>query len=231
MPRIYVTGDTHGRLDLGKLQDPAVDEMLAGGYLVVAGDFGVIWAGHEDDPAEADLLQWLDERPYTTLFVDGNHENHDRLDGMPVGRWKGGRVHFVSGSVVHLMRGEAYDIDGTTLFAMGGAYSHDKEWRVPGVTWWEREVPSLCERERAVRTLERCGWAVDIVVSHAAPSQAVKRLAGACFHPCMVDEYADWLDGISTRLDFKRWFFGHHHMDKEIGEFRAVYQNVVQIDG
>ena len=46
-----------------------------------------------------------------------------------------GRVHFVSGNVIHLMRGEVYDIAGTRLFAMGGAHSADREWRIPGVTW------------------------------------------------------------------------------------------------
>lgn len=224
---LYVTGDLHGSLE--RLRDPFLDEALAGGYLIVAGDFGVIWAGHEDDSEETALLDWLDERPYTTLFIDGNHENHDRLDAMPFGKWKGGRVHFVSGNVIHLMRGEMYDIDGTTLFAMGGAHSHDKEWRVEGATWWRREVPSLCERERAVQTLEKHGWQADIVVSHAAPTEAVRRLAGACFHPCMTDEYADWLDGVAAKLDFKRWFFGHHHMDADIGCFRAICQDVVSI--
>ena len=43
----------------------------------------------------------------------------------------------------------------------------------------------------------------------------------------MVDEYADWLDGIAGRLDFGRWFLGHHHTDADIGEFRAVYEDVV----
>ena len=29
-------------------------------------------------------LDWLDKKPFTTLFIDGNHENHDRLDAMEV---------------------------------------------------------------------------------------------------------------------------------------------------
>ena len=34
------------------------------------------------------------------------------------------------------MRGEVYDIAGTTLLAMGGAASHDISYRKEGKSWW-----------------------------------------------------------------------------------------------
>lgn len=43
---------------------------------IICGDFGGLWA---DTPAEAYWLDCLEEKPFTTLFVDGNHENFDRL--------------------------------------------------------------------------------------------------------------------------------------------------------
>ena len=40
-------------------------------------------------------LNWLDKEPFTTLFVDGNHENIARLNALPVHQWHGGKVHFI----------------------------------------------------------------------------------------------------------------------------------------
>ena len=39
------------------------------------------------------LMDWLDCKFFTTLFVDGNHENFDRLYEYPVEEWHGGKVH------------------------------------------------------------------------------------------------------------------------------------------
>lgn len=52
-------------------------------YVVICGDFGGVW--HTDrksaaeSPEEAQALDWLENRPFTTLFISGNHENYDRL--------------------------------------------------------------------------------------------------------------------------------------------------------
>lgn len=50
-----------------------------------------------------------------------NHENHHLLAGLPMREWNGGLVHEVRPHVLHLMRGEVFDITGTTVLAMGGA--------------------------------------------------------------------------------------------------------------
>ena len=54
--------------------------------------------------------------------MDGNHENFELLDDYPVSRWHGGKVHFIKESVIHLMRGQIYTIDGKTFFTFGGGY-------------------------------------------------------------------------------------------------------------
>lgn len=72
----------------------------------------------------------MDSQPWTTLFVDGNHENFELLDDYPVSSWHGGKVHFIKESVIHLMRGQIDTIDGQTFFTFGGGYSCDIETRV-----------------------------------------------------------------------------------------------------
>lgn len=83
----YVTGDVHGDIDIGKLTSRIWPEGLGLGEddrIVICGDFGLAWS---DPPAASDewWLDWLEGKPWgETLFVDGNHENHDLLDAMPV---------------------------------------------------------------------------------------------------------------------------------------------------
>ena len=70
-------------------------------------------------------MDWLDCKSFTTLFVDGNHENFDRLYEYPVEEWHGGKVHKIRPSVIHLMRGQIFEIEGKSIFTFGGASSHD----------------------------------------------------------------------------------------------------------
>ena len=40
-------------------------------------------------------------------------------------QWRGGKVRKIRPHVMHLMRGQAFELQGCTFFAMGGAQSHD----------------------------------------------------------------------------------------------------------
>lgn len=60
-------------------------------------------------------------------FVSGNHENYDALVKYPIENWHGGRVQPIRPHVLHLMRGQVFELAGRTFFTMGGAASHDIE--------------------------------------------------------------------------------------------------------
>ena len=77
---IYITGDTHSdflRLEEDKF--PIQNEMTKDDYVIICGDFGGVWTFEEESSREKYWLDWLNERNFTTLFVDGNHENYTRL--------------------------------------------------------------------------------------------------------------------------------------------------------
>ena len=119
---IYITGDCHGdyrRFNTGNF--PEQKEMTKEDFVIVCGDFGY-WDASEKQKYDR---KWLSEKSFTTLFVDGNHENYDMLANLPAKDWHGGKVQFVSDSIIHLMRGEYYDICGKNVFTFGGAASHD----------------------------------------------------------------------------------------------------------
>ena len=88
---IYITGDTHGGFQrFGSKYFPQQTQMGRNDYMIICGDFGGLWDGGQKDQH---WLDWLAEKPFTTLFVDGNHENFDLLNALPEKEWHGGRVH------------------------------------------------------------------------------------------------------------------------------------------
>ena len=120
---IYITGDTHGGFQrFGNNYFPQQKHMSREDYVIITGDFGGLWDG---GPKDWYWLDWLSGKPFTTLFVDGNHENFDLLNALPEKEWHGGRVHEVRENILHLMRGQIFTFGGLTWFTMGGASSHD----------------------------------------------------------------------------------------------------------
>ena len=113
---IYATGD------LQPQYFPEQAKMMKDDYMIVCSDFGCVWNGDKSDDPQLDRLETL---PFTVLFIDGNHENFDALSEYPVEQWRGGKVRKIRPHVMHLMRGQAFELQGCTFFAMGGAQSHD----------------------------------------------------------------------------------------------------------
>lgn len=115
----WIAGDTHGTLDLAKVvqyydgrdAEFSKDE----DYLIILGDVGVCGFSASDEAATRATLRNL---PVTTLFIDGNHENFELLNSYHVDEWNGGKVHFIESDIIHLMRGQVFDIDGTTFLPL-----------------------------------------------------------------------------------------------------------------
>ena len=88
---IYITGDLHGnpcRLQQEELKKVGIT-IKAGDYVIICGDFGCVWGGVLKEK-NARALEILEAQPFTTLFIDGNHENFDLLNALPFEEWHGG---------------------------------------------------------------------------------------------------------------------------------------------
>ena len=192
---IYITGDCHANFSRFSTDIfPEQKEMTKDDYVIICGDFGGVWDKGEESPREKWDMNWLEDKPFTTLFVDGNHENFDRLYTYPVEEWHGGKVHKIRDSVIHLMRGQVYEIDGTKFFTFGGAASHDiqggilepedpdfkakkkeldKGWlpyRINHISWWKEELPSEEEKQEGLKNLQKYHNEVDFIVTHCCAS-------------------------------------------------------------
>lgn len=69
--KLYVVGDTHGDIDLYKLNSKFFQEgkkLTKDDYVIICGDFGGVWDKGEYDKY---VQNWFNEKPWTTLFVDG----------------------------------------------------------------------------------------------------------------------------------------------------------------
>lgn len=236
MNKIIVTGDIHGnpfqRLNLENF--PEGKTYTKEDYVIILGDFGLVW---DDSAMEHSCLDWLENKPWTTLFIDGNHENYDLLNKFPIEEWGGGCVQKIRPSVIHLLRGEVYDIGGYKFLAMGGARSHDiqdgvlevgdprikiwkkdnfKLFRINHISWWEEEIPNEEERKNALKNLAENDYKVDYILTHEAPSSDVVLMDHLLYHP---DEYSRWLEmEIRQKVEYKKWFFGHYHLNLDVNE-------------
>ena len=178
---IYVTGDCHGNFARFEQKHfPEQANMTKDDTVIITGDCGGVWFG---DSRDDETLDWLERLPFTLAFVCGNHENYDALERYPVAEWRGGKVHRIRPHVLHLMRGQIFELEGYRFFTMGGAKSHDIEdgilepdapdferrlmmlqrkprarYRINHISWWARELPSDEEYAEARRGLDAVGW-------------------------------------------------------------------------
>lgn len=223
---IYITGDTHGeqaRFSPGAM--PGEDKWSRDDTLIVCGDFGFLFA---DDEREHAFLDKLAQKPYTICFCDGNHENFPAICAYPKQVWHGGNVHRIRDNVIHLMRGQVFVLDGKKIFTMGGAYSIDKYMRREGFSWWPAEQPTDEEYREATQNLREAGSCVDIVITHTAPREIIRRMGK---EPDAHDaELTGFLEWIMYEVQFRRWFFGHWHTEQRIDDrFKAMWFDIESI--
>ena len=222
---IYVTGDTHQNINIKKLTIDFFPEqkfMTKNDYVIICGDFGCVWDGSNSDKY---WQRWFDNKNFTTLFVDGNHENFNLVKQYPISEWNGGKVQFITPSIIHLMRGEIYNIDGYSFFAMGGASSHDIKFRTENISWWKDELPNDKEYENAFKNLEKHNNKVDFIISHCCSDNVQNMINSNYVH----DKLTNFFRIIDETVEFKKWFFGHYHIDRDFGKYRCLFEDVIKI--
>ncbi len=231
---IYVTGDIHGTIDIRKLLKNNVTEKITeNDYVIICGDFGLVWNYKKEDGKERKWLKWLNNQRWTTLFVDGNHECFPRLNSFPVKEWHGGRVHEVRPKVLHLMRGEIFEIEGSTFFAMGGASSHDRgpakgdTDAVIGKSWWPEEIPSDEEMEYALKNLEKHGNKVDYIITHCLPTMYQGFVKQGQFPP---DKVSEFFEKVNSIVKYEYWYSGHYHCNVDVTRnMSVVYSRIIPV--
>lgn len=243
---LWICGDIHGSLEIQKLNInyfPIQKEMNKDDFVVILGDFGLVWDFRGESKEEKYWLDWLDEKNFTTLFIDGNHENFSRLNSeFSEMNFHGGRVHQIRPSVFHLMRGEIFDLFGQKCFVMGGASSHDIKDGIVDPTNWEngiynkgfkKEINKLIYERKTFR-IKDIDWWKEEMPTASEMLNGIKNLeknnnkVDFVFTHCAPtsviaqmgyydqDKLTDFLNSLSFEINYKEWHFGHYHRDTKI---------------
>ena len=247
---IFATGDCHADWRrFSKENFPEQDEMTREDFVIVCGDFG-LW---HDDKTERWWLEWFETKSFTLLFVDGNHENFDRLySEFEVVDFHGGKAHKIRENIYHLMRGYVFELCGKKVFAFGGARSHDindgilnpedfqsekelvEEYRrrtkngemlrINHISWWKEEMPTDEEMAFGLQTLASHANKVDFIVTHCGPQEIVSM----CGYYDQ-DRLTTFFNRVLNGVEFSEWCFGHYHCNRRIGKFTLLYKQIVRV--
>lgn len=220
---VYVTGDVHG--DIARLKSGEMKKIRKGDTLIVAGDFGFVWDGSDK---EKRVLKWLSSQRYTLLFIDGTHDNFELLETYPLEEFCGGMSRRIGKRLRYLCRGEVFTIEDKKIFAMGGSESTDMDMRIPGISWWAQEQPTMEEMVRARQNLSQHNDTVDYIITHDCSTKLMDFID---MDSNRITPLNAFFEALSRNCHFRRWVFGCYHQDKRIpASYIAVFKNVIPLE-
>jgi DNA repair exonuclease SbcCD nuclease subunit len=233
---IYITGDTHGEFSrFSSSRFTQGRELTKNDYLIILGDYGGFWNNKQSD-AEKYWQEWIGRKPWTTLFLDGNHENFSILDSFPTEKRFGGIVGVTHKTfpIYHLKRGEVYTIDNKKIFVFGGGYSIDILRRTPNISWWEREMPNYKEYQNGLDNLKIHDNKVDYIMTHTCSNVDFEKIK---IKYNMIEKISEpelplrnYFDEIRKNVSYEKWYCGHFHVEDNTNDkINFLYESIVKI--
>lgn len=228
MNKLYVVGDLHANAEgertlLNSKNWPEQKNLDKSDVLIQLGDFGDIWYNKEHKKYKEDKYwqNWWSSRNYSLLVIDGNHDNHDIIQSLPIIDKFDGKVYELetdNGNIYIAKRGEIYNINNKKIFTMGGALSIDKEHRKLGIDYWDKEIPNYKDIENALNNLDKYNWNVDYIMTHTMPDFMISEFIHETKYN--QDKFKDLtailLSEIYNKLEFKEWYCGHFHTNLKV---------------
>lgn len=200
--KIYITGDVHGnpieRFSFSK--HPQLRELNYNDIVFILGDFGLPF-GIKDPAREKNwkqeelyYLNWLNEKPWITIALAGNHDDRCAIAAMPQVELFDGIARQMKvedklyNHIYYIDQSTALEIDDTKILCIPGARSHDisdgildpgdpriSEWRHSGkmfrirdYNWWEDEPIDIVATDELLWTLGE-NYVPDYIFTHEAP--------------------------------------------------------------
>ena len=229
MNRIFITGDTHGSLELKRLSNknfPIAKTLTKEDTVIICGDAGFMWDNSNETKYWDD---WAEDRPFTIISVFGNHSNYDILREIPTEEWNGAIVRKVRPHVMYIENGEVLTLNNKTFFFYFWAHSVDKAYRKEGKSWWPQEIPSYQEFENAAANLKKYNDKIDYIISHTGPNSIVYHLFP---YEDATDPVTNFLEKyVNDCVEFKRWFLGHFHIDRSYinQKYNILYNDIIEL--
>lgn len=247
---IGITGDVHARVieRFSYKQRPELRQFTKDDYMFILGDFGQPFGPNSYKEAR-NVFQFLNDKPWTTIVVGGNHDDYDYWESCPQVKFCGGVARQATFqeekySVFFIDHITILDIDDCHILCIPKAESHDiwnlidpedkyykikkrnlrkmHAWyREVHKTWWPQEKMDVEENLNFMEEHEDEHF--DLILSHDAPSlitQWFKRPGDIA--RCTPTEGERYLEVLRKTLDFDSWIHGHFHFD---GTWNEIYDN------
>ena len=257
---IYLTGDTHGQVieRFSYRQYPDLRNLTSDDFMFVLGDFGQPFGKTFYNEAK-NVFRFLNDKPWTTIVVGGNHDDYDYWESCPQVSFYGGVARQATFdneiySVFFVDHITIFDIDNEHILCIPKAESHDiwnlldpedndfkskkrqlkrskQFFRVKHESWWPQEKMDVEENMSFMEQHEDEHFT--LILSHDAPSMITKFLSSGPgrLNPTEGERY---LEVLRQYLDFEAWFHGHFHLD--IGwpsqydeRIACLYETVLQV--
>jgi len=232
---LYFHGDIHGNAiaNFSYRRNPEMRELTENDYLIVLGDCGIPW-NYLTEKRDLHELHWLNERPYKTIFITGNHDNYDLIEQMP-------QINFCNGiarravfkdktfeNIVYIDKPTVLDIQEQHILIIPGADSHDiqngiidgydKNWRKlakakqkNGEYYFRIKHLTWWPQEKLqideIEKILKTDNSFDFILSHECPSSQLRYFSRR-FNPTDGEIY---LEQVKEKVDYKIWLHGHMH--------------------
>lgn len=221
----FLKGDIHGnlfeiidfinRFNLGKNDN-----------IIILGDCGIAWRKDKKDLAQ-NIKLWNECGNGVKLyFIDGNHENFNILNSLPIENNMGK----IADNIYHLRRGQVYEFENKKILVCGGADSIDKYRRIENFTWWKEEAIS----QEIIDDIPAGHY--DYVLTHCCPRSVFEKNRIYLSTLQFLDENKinhsseDMLEQLKNKITFDHWFFGHYHINRNLDEkFTCLFEDFREV--
>lgn len=221
----FLKGDIHGnlfeiidfinRFNLGKNDN-----------IIILGDCGIAWRKDKKD-LDQNIKLWNEYGNGVKLyFIDGNHENFNILNSLPIENNMGK----IADNIYHLRRGQVYEFENKKILVCGGADSIDKYRRIENFTWWKEEAIS----QETIDDIPAGHY--DYVLTHCCPRSIFDNNRVYLSTLQFLDENKinhnseDMLEQLKNKITFDHWFFAHYHINRNLDEkFTCLFEDFREV--
>lgn len=244
-PKIFITGDKHR--DFEKVKAFCKDmNTRRKDILIVLGDTGF---NYYEDARDDKLKKEISALNITLFCLYGNKENRpENIGTYGIRSFCGGKVYYEPKypNLLFAIDGEVYTFEGKRYLVVGGAHSVDKfRCLEEGKPFFEDEMPGDAIKEKVEHQLFLEGNCIHGMLTHTCPIEylptemfistrqnaAIKRKPRKAKSKKMYKPDVDrsteiWLGEIEKKLDYKVWFCGHYHVDKQLNKIHMMHREI-----
>ena len=247
---IFCTGDIHGKVieRFSFKQHPELRQLKKEDIIFQLGDFGQPFGLSTYKEAEY-IFKFLNEKPWITIIIGGNHDDYDYWQSCPQVKLFNGKARQAifngkSFSVFFIDEITILNINNYNILCIPCAESHDadillnpnesnfkykqaslrkqNQWfRIIGHSWWPQEKMNIQENAEFIE--HHMNKHFDFILTHDAPALInswFKRSNDITRRKSTAGQL--FLEELRKNLNFNTWFHGHFHFT---GSWNKIYDD------